>query len=79
MFRQASRLSRVAQEAPQDRSGIAYEKKFRVNKKAWAFFEAQPPWYQRLIRYWVMNAKQEDTRLRRLDKAIEASNKGKRL
>jgi len=24
-----------------------YEKKLRANKKAWEFFQAQPPWYQR--------------------------------
>ena len=24
-----------------------YEKEFRANKKAWEFFQAQPPWYQR--------------------------------
>ena len=56
----------------------AYEKKFRANQKAWAFFEAQAPWYQRQTRYHVMSAKTEATRLTRLQAAIEASAKGSR-
>ncbi len=56
----------------------AYERKFRANKRAWAFFEAQPPWYQRVVRYRVMSAKSEDTRLRRLQTVIDAAANGKR-
>ena len=56
----------------------AYEKKFRASKKAWAFFEAQPPWYQRQMRYYVMSAKNEATRLKRLENMIDRSAKGTR-
>lgn len=56
----------------------AYEKQFRANKKAWAFFEAQPPWYQRQVRYYVMSAKNEATRLRRLQSLIDRSAEGAR-
>lgn len=56
----------------------AYEKKYRANKKAWAFFAAQPPWYQRVVRYRVMSAKNEETRLRRLEDFIGRSAKGTR-
>ena len=56
----------------------ACEKKFRANKKAWAFFDAQPPWYQRQMRYYVMSAKNEATRLRRLENMIDRSAKGTR-
>jgi len=56
----------------------AYEKKFRANKKAWEFFERQPPGYKRLMTYRVMEAKQEETRQRRLAQLIEASAKGVR-
>src|SRR3990172_3023161 len=31
-----------------------YEQKFKANRKAWAFFQAQPPGYQRTANYWVM-------------------------
>ena len=56
-----------------------YEKHFRKHKNAWAFFEAQPAGYRRLLIYRVMNAKQEATRLDRLEKLIAASVEGKRL
>ena len=53
----------------------AYEKKFRAHKKAWAFFTAQAPWYQRTAIHLVLSAKQEATRLRRLDALILHSGK----
>ena len=56
----------------------AYEKKFRANKKAWQFFEQLPPSLKRTCIFWVMNAKQEETRLRRLDSLIESSATGER-
>ena len=56
-----------------------YEKQFRSSKKAWTFFQKQPPWYRRVMIYWVMSAKQEETRARRLLKLIQTSEKGKRL
>src|SRR5882724_11454029 len=52
-----------------------YEKSFRANKRAWDFFNRQPPGYQRLATYWVMSAKQEQTRLRRLNLLIDNSEK----
>lgn len=51
----------------------AYEKKLRANKRAWKFFQAQPPWYQRTSSFWIMSAKQEETRLRRLAILIDDS------
>jgi uncharacterized protein YdeI (YjbR/CyaY-like superfamily) len=55
------------------------EKRFRVNKKAWDFFESQPPYFRRMCKYWVMSAKKEETRLRRLNQLIVVSEKGQRL
>jgi len=52
---------------------------FKKNKKAWQFFESQPPGYQRMARHWVMSAKREDTRDRRLAKLIESSAAGERV
>ena len=57
----------------------AYEKKFRANKKAWEFFEKQPPGYKRQMIYRVMEAKQEETKQRRLAQLIESSANGERL
>lgn len=57
----------------------ALEKIFRTNAKAWTFWKEAPPSYQRLIIHWVTNAKQNETRDRRLARAIAASAAGKRL
>ena len=35
----------------------AHEKQFKVNAKAWEFFRAQAPWYQRATTWWVISAK----------------------
>ena len=56
-----------------------HEKKFRKNKRAWKFFNEQPPGYRRLMIFYVSSAKQEATRLSRLEKVIGASKEGKRL
>lgn len=53
-----------------------YEKKFRANKKAWTFFQKQPPWYQRTAAYRVISAKQEATREKRLTELIRDSEAG---
>ncbi len=50
-----------------------YEKTFRLHIKAWKFFQAQPPWYQRTASWWVISAKKEETRLKRLARLIEDS------
>lgn len=52
---------------------------FRKNKKAWTFFEAQPPGYRKLMFWWVMQAKQDETRDRRLERLIKTSAACKRL
>lgn len=56
----------------------AYEKKFKSNKKAWNFFIAQAPWYKKTVIHLIMTAKQEATRVKRLEKVIAASEQGKR-
>jgi uncharacterized protein YdeI (YjbR/CyaY-like superfamily) len=59
--------------------GAPYEAKLRANRKAWAFFRAQPPGYQRIGSLFVMSAKKEETRLRRLAVLIEESAAGRRI
>lgn len=54
----------------------AHEKQFRANKKAWEFFQAQPPWYRRTAVYRVISAKQEATREKRLAALIRDSAAG---
>jgi uncharacterized protein YdeI (YjbR/CyaY-like superfamily) len=56
-----------------------FERRFRARKSAWTFFQAQPPGYRQLATYWVMTAKREETREKRLEKLIESSEAGKRI
>jgi uncharacterized protein YdeI (YjbR/CyaY-like superfamily) len=57
----------------------ATAKAFRRDKAAWAFYEAQPPWYRRIVVWYLMEAKKEETRARRLARVIAAHTAGKRL
>ena len=57
----------------------AYEKQFRASPTAWEFYQSQAPWYRRVSCYWVMSAKREETRLRRLATLIADSANGRRI
>jgi uncharacterized protein YdeI (YjbR/CyaY-like superfamily) len=67
----------------EQRKDLSFEpaqlKRFKANKAAWKFFEAQPPGYRQLSIYRVVSAKKEETRDRRLQTLIEASAEGRRL
>lgn len=56
-----------------------FEKQFKANKKAWEFFTNQPPSYKKVMIHLIMSAKQEKTRLSRLEKTIRESEKQKRV
>jgi uncharacterized protein YdeI (YjbR/CyaY-like superfamily) len=56
-----------------------FEKLFREHTEAWEFFSKQPPSYRKTTIHWIMSAKQEETRLRRLNKAIAESAGQKRI
>ena len=56
-----------------------FEKKFRQNKQAWKFFQSQPPSYQKPSIWWVISAKQESTRQKRLDILIKDSENEQRI
>jgi uncharacterized protein YdeI (YjbR/CyaY-like superfamily) len=53
-----------------------YEKKFKANKKAWEFFQSLAPGYRRNSIWWVLSAKQEETREKRLAQIIQSCEKG---
>jgi uncharacterized protein YdeI (YjbR/CyaY-like superfamily) len=57
----------------------AYEKQFKGDKIAWEFFIKQAPSYKKVMIHWIMNAKQEKTRLSRLEKTIKISGQQKRM
>ncbi len=55
----------------------AQERLFRANRKAWEFFQAQAPWYRRAAIWWVVSAKRQETRNKRLATLIEDSEQGR--
>lgn len=55
------------------------ERAFRANANAWRFFAEQPPGYRRVMTWWVISAKREETRLSRLAKLIAESDAGRRM
>lgn len=55
----------------------ALAKQFRANATAWTFFRRQAPWYQRTAAFWVVSAKREATRLKRLATLIAHSARGR--
>ncbi len=59
--------------------GREREKVFRANRKAWEFWQAQPPGYKRIASWYVVSAKQEATRQRRLERLIVDSAAGRRI
>jgi len=56
-----------------------YEIEFKSNNKAWDFFSKQAPSYKRTTIFYIMSAKQEETRMRRLRKTISESEKGNKI
>lgn len=56
-----------------------FEKRFKANKKAWEYFDKQAPSYKKVIIHVIMSAKQEKTRISRLEKAINISAEQKRM
>jgi uncharacterized protein YdeI (YjbR/CyaY-like superfamily) len=59
--------------------GQPYAKLLKKNKTAWNFFQTQPPSYKKIVGWWIVSAKKEETRMARLAKLISESAKGKRL
>ena len=57
----------------------ALEREFRKHAAAWTFFRAQPPGYRRVMTFWVMSAKQRETRERRLAALMTSSAEGQRI
>jgi uncharacterized protein YdeI (YjbR/CyaY-like superfamily) len=57
----------------------AQQRHFRANEAAWNFFRAQPPWYQRTATWWVISAKRQGTRDKRLATLIADSEAGRTI
>jgi uncharacterized protein YdeI (YjbR/CyaY-like superfamily) len=66
------------QEQPQELPP-EYVARFQGNPTAWDLFQQQPPGYRRTATHWVMSAKREETRLKRLATLIGDSANGRRI
>ena len=53
-----------------------FKKQFKANKKAWEYFQTLAPSYRKISTHWVMSAKQESTRKKRLNQLITDSRVG---
>ena len=56
-----------------------YDRLLRKNKAAWEFFRTQPPWYRKAVSWWIVSAKKEETRLKRLGELMACSARGERI
>jgi len=56
-----------------------YEEQIKANQSAWLFFTNLAPSYKRDSIWWVMSAKKEETRLRRLGVLIASSEAGLKI
>ena len=56
-----------------------YEEQIRANESAWAFLSNLAPSYRRDSIWWVMSAKKEETRIKRLGILIASSEVGLKL
>ena len=56
-----------------------YQGRLERNSKAWTFYQAQSAAYRRMVNWWVVSAKREDTRLKRLDALIELCAEEKKI
>ena len=65
----------------QDRPELApaHLRAFRANDAAWRFYRRQAPGYRRLTAHWVMSAKMEETRAKRLGILIDCSARGRKI
>ena len=77
--RDESRTRKYSYERERMRLDRTSEAALRANPRAADFFDAQPPGYQKIVTLWVMSAKKEETRARRLGLLIEKSAKGARI
>ncbi|MBK7230874.1 MAG: YdeI/OmpD-associated family protein [Saprospiraceae bacterium] len=72
-LRKESRSKIYAFENEEIKFSPEFEKIFKSNKKAWDYFQSLAPSYRKPSSNWVMSAKQESTRLKRLMELIADS------
>ena len=56
-----------------------YAKQMQKHARAWDFFQAQPPGYRKLMTWYIVSAKKDDTRQQRFERLLDACRRGVRL
>ena len=77
--RDPSKANRYSFEQGEVRLAEPYEARFRENATAWDYFQGQPQSSRKPAIWWVMSAKKEETRERRLGILIQDSEAGRRI
>ena len=77
--RDAARTRRYSYEREHTSLDAEILRQLRADKKAFAYFESLAPGMKKLVTHWIMSAKREETRARRLAHLIERSRAGKRI
>ncbi len=77
--RDQSKTNQYSFEREEAKFSAEQEAEFKAHPKAWEFFGAQPPSYRKPAILWVVDAKQEATRQKRMATLIEDSENGRRI
>ena len=77
--RDPARTGVYGHETPPMELDVASAKQLAANPAAKKFFDAQPPGYRKIVTRWVMSAKKEETRAKRLTRLIELCSKQRRI
>lgn len=77
--RSKERSERYSYEQKKARLDEAFAAKFKENVQAWSFFQTLPPSTRKPSVWWVMSAKRQSTRERRLQTLIDCSAKGEKI
>ena len=78
-FRKESNSKIYSYENPPLEFSPEFKKIFITNKKAWLYYQSETPTYRKVTTRWVMSAKQDSTRTRRLKELIYDSAAGKKI
>jgi uncharacterized protein YdeI (YjbR/CyaY-like superfamily) len=77
--RTAERTGIYSHEQARVRLDPEYERELRATPAAWEFWQSRPPGYRRTATWWVMSAKREETRRRRLATLVDDSANGRTI
>lgn len=78
-LRRENRSGIYSYEQRGDHLDAVYEDRIKANRKAWTFWRAQTPGYRKVMGWWIVSAKREETRTKRLLRLIEESAAGRKI